>query len=219
VIPALNEAAKIEACVKQVLGQAAEVWVVDGGSQDNTIAIALEAGAQVALGSPGRARQMHLGALVSRSPILMFLHADTTLPANWADQIRQALLTHSWGRFDVRMLGQPGGLLQLVAVMINLRSRISGISTGDQVQFMARKAYTAIGGFKDQPLMEDIEVCCQLKRAYGRGAALNAKVGVDPRRWDKRGAWPTIRLMWLLRWQYFFGADPRTLRARYLDAR
>jgi rSAM/selenodomain-associated transferase 2 len=219
VIPALNEAARIKACVEQVLGQAAEVWVVDGGSKDNTPGLALDAGAQVVQGSPGRARQMHLGALVSRSPILMFLHADTALPENWADQVRQALKTRAWGRFDVRMLGKPTGLLQLVAFMINLRSRISGISTGDQAQFMGREVYTSIGGFRDQPLMEDIEVCRQLKRAHGRGAALRAKVGVDPRRWEKRGTWSTIRLMWLLRWQYFLGADPRSLRARYSDAR
>jgi rSAM/selenodomain-associated transferase 2 len=219
VIPALNEAARIEGCVNQVLGHAAEVWVVDGGSQDNTVAIATQAGAQVALGSPGRARQMHLGALVSHSPILLFLHADTVLPSDWADHIRQATLRRAWGHFDVRMLGEPSGLLRLVAFMINQRSRISGISTGDQAQFIRRDAYQAVGGFKDQALMEDIEVCRQLKAKYGRGAALSAQVGVDPRRWDKRGAWPTIRLMWALRLQYFLGADPRALRARYRDTR
>lgn len=217
IMPVLNEAETIaEALVplQTLRAHGAEVIVVDGGSCDATLAQA-RAGCDLAISAPrGRACQMNAGALHARADILLFLHADTRLPEATIPSIRYALgLGETWGRFDVRITGAHR-MLRVVAQMMNWRSRLTGIATGDQAIFVTRSAFEAVLGFPDQPLMEDIALSTELK-FHGRPACLRERVLTSGRRWEKHGVWRTILLMWRLRTAYAFGADPARLARRY----
>ena len=216
----LNEAASIQAALtplQQLRAAGTQVIVVDGGSGDNSVALATPLADVLLTSEPGRARQMNLGAQHADSPALAFLHADTRLPADAVELMTQALNTHCWGRFDIYLEGHSRWL-PLVSRMMNLRSRLSGIATGDQCLFIRRTTFNALGGFPDQPLMEDIELSKQLKRQQAP-ACLNAKVVSSGRRWDKGGAWPTIFLMWRLRYRYWRGVSAHQLIKEYHHAR
>ncbi len=222
VIPVLDEAPALAPrlqALHQFRQRGARVVVVDGGSQDDTLAIAREAVARghadLALLAPrGRASQMNAGAAACPAEVLLLLHADTTLPDNADTLVRRATLGgFAWGRFDVR-IDSPRALLRSVATLMNLRSRWTGIATGDQALFVRHELFQQVGGFADLPLMEDIAISRALKR-HGRPACLRERVTTSPRRWERKGVWRTIFLMWRLRAAYFFGADPRRLAIRY----
>jgi rSAM/selenodomain-associated transferase 2 len=218
VLPTLDEAATIETTLRALAplrARGAVVVVADGGSRDETTARASPLADRVLAAPRGRARQMNAGAAAcAGAEVLVFLHADTQLPADADAQIDDALAHHGWGRFDVRIDGRSPWL-PVVAALMNLRSRATGIATGDQAIFMTRAAFDAVGGFPDQPMMEDIEISRRLKRRVGRPACLRARVVTSGRRWDERGAWRTIVLMWRLRWAYWRGASAATIAARY----
>jgi rSAM/selenodomain-associated transferase 2 len=162
----------------------------------------------------GRALQMNAGAARARADALLFLHADTRLPPMGDELVLQALAGGAcWGRFDVRIEGRPW-MLRVVAALMNLRSRASGIATGDQAIFVTREAFERVGGFPVQPLMEDIEISRRLKR-LGRPACLGARVCTSGRRWEQRGVWRTILLMWRLRWRYWRGESAAQLAQAY----
>ncbi|MEX2353478.1 MAG: TIGR04283 family arsenosugar biosynthesis glycosyltransferase, partial [Gammaproteobacteria bacterium] len=165
--------------------------------------------------SQGRARQMNVGATAARGDVLVFLHADTRLPVNADRIISQALAGKhkGWGRFDVYIEGQSC-MLRIVAWLMNLRSRLSGIATGDQTIFVKRSLFEQVGGFPDQPLMEDIEISRRLKR-FCRPVCLKDKVTTSGRRWESRGIWRTILLMWKLRLAYWLGIPPERLARAY----
>ncbi|OQB99559.1 MAG: N-glycosyltransferase [Alphaproteobacteria bacterium ADurb.Bin100] len=220
VMPVLNEAAGIEAALRALMplmARGVRVLVADGGSADDTPARARRfGGVEVIEAARGRAAQMNAGAqAASGARVLLFLHADTTLPPDADRLIEQALAggRHVWGRFDVRIAGRPR-MLRVVAACMNVRSRWSGIATGDQALFMTRAAFDAIGGFPEQPLMEDIEMSKRL-RTLSRPACLRERVITSGRRWESRGVWATIVLMWRLRWAYWRGASPQVLARRY----
>ena len=222
VVPALNEAACIVATLQALAplrdGDEAEVIVVDGGSSDTTRALAAPWADQVLSSPRGRARQMNAGAAAAAAAaagsVLLFLHADTRLPQDAHAAIAQAITNgHAWGRFDVRIVGRSRWL-PLVAAMMNARSRLTGIATGDQAIFVTRAAFDAAGYFPDQPLMEDIALTSRLRR-IGAPACLRQKVQTSGRRWDERGAWRTIVLMWRLRWLYWRGGSAEALAAQY----
>ena len=217
VMPVLDEAAGIQATLQALAplrAWGAELIVVDGGSRDGTPARAAAHADRVITAPRGRARQMNAGAALARSERLMFLHADTLLPDGAGPAVIEALAGgRAWGRFDVRIAGRSRWL-PLVATMINLRSRASGIATGDQALFMTRQAFDAVGGFPDQPLMEDVEISKRLKR-LSPPACLRPRVTTSGRRWDQRGAWRTIVLMWQLRWAYWRGVPADVLAGRY----
>ena len=217
VVPVLNEAQGIEATLQALAplrARGARVVVVDGGSQDHTRALA-QAHADAVIGSErGRAAQMNAGAALGFGDVLLFLHADTMLPERADEHVMQALARgHDWGRFDVRIAGQPW-MLRVVAAMMNLRSRWTGIATGDQALFMRRAAFDAVGGFAPQPLMEDIEISSRL-RSEGAPACLHERVTTSGRRWAQRGVWRTIALMWRLRWRYWRGESAHSLAEDY----
>lgn len=218
IIPALDESENIAATLaglQAMRARGTEVIVVDGGSHDATAAIA-EPLADLVISAPrGRARQMNAGAARAGGDALQFLHADTRLPADAAQQVRAALQSgkHVWGRFDVRITGHAR-TLRLVSAMMNLRSRLTGIATGDQAQFMTRVAFDSVGRFPDQALMEDIEISRRL-RALSRPACLRGPALTSGRRWETRGVWRTIFLMWRLRWLYARGESPARLARRY----
>jgi rSAM/selenodomain-associated transferase 2 len=218
VLPTLDEAAGIDTTLRALAPlrqRGAFVVVADGGSRDDTVARAMPHADRVISAPRGRSRQMNAGAAAADGAAhLLFLHADTQLPPNADALVRDALARRAWGRFDVRIDGRSPWL-PVVAALMNLRSRVSGIATGDQAIFMTRAAFHAVGGFPDQPLMEDIEISRRLKRHVGRPACLCARVVTSGRRWDERGAWRTIVLMWRLRWAYWRGASAETIAARY----
>jgi len=217
VVPALNEAAGITATLQALapLRQAGhEVIVVDGGSTDATAALAAAHADQVRHSERGRARQMNAGAAAATGEVLLFLHADTRLPEQAAQAISAALQRGArWGRFDVCIEGSSAWL-PVVAFMMNWRSRLTGIATGDQALFVQTALFRQLGGFAPLPLMEDIELTRRLC-AVARPACLRERVHTSGRRWDTRGAWRTIWLMWTLRWRYWRGTPAEELARAY----
>jgi rSAM/selenodomain-associated transferase 2 len=217
VVPVLDEAAGIAAALAplQRLRQArVEVLVVDGGSRDATLEVATPLADLVLVAPRGRGSQMNAGAARARGATLLFLHADTRLPAGAVDAVAAAIAAGAcWGRFDVAIEGRLAGL-GMVATMMNLRSRLTGIATGDQAIFVTRAAFEQVGGFPDLPLMEDIALSTRLKR-IARPACLRQRVVTSGRRWEKHGLWRTILAMWRLRLRFFFGADPQALAREY----
>ena len=218
VIPVLNEAPRLPALLAGLAPfcDEAEVIVVDGGSTDGSPEAARSAGwARVAAAPRGRARQMNAGAAAASGEVLLFLHADTSLPPNALDDIRAALadLRVVGGRFDVR-LDSPRPIYRAVEALMNLRSRWSGIWTGDQAIFVRRAVFQRLGGFPDIPLMEDVEFTRRLKRA-GPRACLRARVTASARKWEHEGATRTILLMWTLRFLYMLGVSAARLHRWY----
>lgn len=223
IVPALNEAATIVAALaalQPLCARGARVIVVDGGSTDATAELARSAQAEVIDSERSRARQMNAGA-ARASPwaeVLLFLHADTRLPPD-ADRLVAAVRARGarWGRFDVRIAGRSRWLTP-VGTLMNLRSRLTGICTGDQAIFATRDFFDQLGGFPDQPLMEDVEFSRRARR-IAWPAALRPPAVTSGRRWDNVGAWPTIVQMWRLRWRYFRGVDAAVLAREYRDER
>lgn len=217
IVPVLDEAASIAAtlgALQPLRGEQAEVIVVDGGSRDATCAIARPLADLVLPASRGRALQMNAGAVAASGDVLVFLHADTTLPRDAARAIEAALAAgREWGRFDVAIEGSHP-MLAVVAMLMNTRSRWTGIATGDQAIFVRRAAFHAAGGFPTIPLMEDVAISRALKRV-SRPAALRQRVVTSGRRWERHGIFRTIMLMWKLRAAYALGADPHRLAQRY----
>jgi len=217
VMPVLDEAAEIEAALAALTPyrqRGVEVIVVDGGSSDATAELAHPLADRVLSASRGRAAQMNAGAAAAQGDVLLFLHADTRLPED-ADRLVFDGLARSdraWGRFDIRIDG--GGLLGVVAAMMNARSRLTGIATGDQALFVTRAAFDGVGGFPPIALMEDVALSARLKR-IGRPLALRARVTTSARRWRRHGTLRTVLLMLRLRLAYFLGADPAKLARHY----
>jgi rSAM/selenodomain-associated transferase 2 len=189
--------------------------VADGGSQDDTVALATPLADRVIAAPRGRAAQMNAGAAVATGDVLLFLHGDTQLPPD-ADRLITRGLEQSnrvWGRFDVRIDGTRF-LLPVIAAMMNARSKLTGIATGDQAMFVSREAFQSVGGFPDLPLMEDIALSKRLKR-LGPPLCLRERVATSGRRWERHGVTRTIMLMWRLRLAYWLGADPAELARQY----
>ncbi len=218
IVPMLNEAPALPDLLEHLLPLrrgGVEVILVDGGSEDGSATIASCAGFEVVRAERGRARQMNAGAAAARSDALLFLHADTRLP-NGAIQLIDAALAdgrHVWGRFDVAF-DLRTWTMDATAFLMNRRSRLTGIATGDQALFMTRAAFDAVGGFPDQPLMEDVEITSRLRRR-SRPACIRRPVLTSARRWQSRGPWRTILLMWRLRLAYWLGASPADLARQY----
>lgn len=217
IIPVLNEADGIAATLQELAplrARGVQVIVVDGGSHDNSLAQAQPLVDHALAGPQGRARQMNSGAALAEGKVLLFLHADTRLPDAADTLVLDAVTAGArWGRFDVDIEGHSP-MLRVIATMINLRSRLSGIATGDQAIFVQRETFEAVGGFPDQSLMEDIELSRRLRR-LAVPACLRARVSTSGRRWESRGVWRTIVLMWRLRWRYWLGASPEQLARAY----
>ena len=218
VMPVLDEGEGIAATLDALADLRAlgtEVIVVDGGSRDATIQRARPRADRVILAPRGRALQMNAGAEKASGNVLLFLHADTRLPAD-ADHVLLSELERSgrvWGRFDVKIEGRSP-LLIVVAWLMNIRSRLTGIATGDQAIFVRRAAFQAAGGFPAIPLMEDIALSQRLKR-LSRPFCIATPAVTSGRRWDYYGVLRTILLMWRLRLAYYFGVAPARLTLAY----
>jgi rSAM/selenodomain-associated transferase 2 len=218
IIPTLNEAENLTRLLPRVLATCpqAEIVLVDGGSSDDTREMVSRFSRVRFLASaPGRARQMNSGARAAQGTNLLFLHADTFLPPGTQAAIREALADPGvvGGRFDVRFDSERP-IFRIIAALMNFRSRLSGISTGDQALFVRRRTFEDLGGYPDIPLMEDVEFTRRLKR-QGRLACLRPRVITSARKWEREGVLRTILLMWILRFLYFAGANPARLHACY----
>tara|TARA_R110002072_G_scaffold278758_1_gene440603 strand:+ start:1355 stop:2665 length:1311 start_codon:yes stop_codon:yes gene_type:complete len=218
IIPVLNEASTLRSnlpLLYRLLAAGHELIIVDGGSSDGSEQVARQFSDKVLISAPGRAQQMNAGATAATGDILLFLHIDTVLPASAAQLIVDGLTVtgRHWGRFDVRLSGSHPAFV-LVAAMMNLRSRLTGVATGDQAIFVRRDLFAEAGGFPDIALMEDVALSKRLRSA-GKPLCLTACVISSSRRWEKHGILRTIWLMWRLRLAYFFGADPAVLHQRY----
>lgn len=190
-----------------------EVIVVDGGSSDSTVEIAMRFADKVLSAERGRAAQMNAGAAAARGDVLLFLHIDTRLPAQADTSILNAYANGaSWGRFDVRLSGRHW-LFRVIETAMNRRSRLTGIATGDQAIFVTADLFQAVAGWPEIPLMEDIALCKTLRRRHSP-ACLSQQVESSSRRWEQNGIIRTMLTMWTLRLAFFLGADPRRL-ARY----
>jgi rSAM/selenodomain-associated transferase 2 len=222
IMPVLDEQAEIVdalTALAPLRRRGVEIVVVDGGSSDDTVTFAHPLCDLVLAAPRGRAVQMNTGAEAARGDVLLFLHADTRLPAD-ADRIAIDALSTSgrlWGRFDVAITGAHV-LLPVIAAMMNLRSRVTGIATGDQAVFCTRTAFDSAGGYPAIALMEDIVLSRRLKRV-SRAVALDARVLTSGRRWVKHGVARTILLMWGLRLAFLLGVSPEWLAERYAHAR
>jgi rSAM/selenodomain-associated transferase 2 len=217
IIPARNEAEALPlllADLAALRAAGAELLLVDGGSDDGTCALAEGQVDQLLQSPPGRALQMNQGAAAARGDYLWFVHADTRVSATARKALLQALERRPlWGRFDVRLSGS-GLALRLIGSMISLRSRLTGVASGDQGIFVARRDFQALGGYAEIPLMEDIELCRRLKR-LARPCCLRPPLLTSSRRWEQHGVWRTVGLMWCLRLAYYCGVSPEKLARRY----
>ena len=218
VIPTLDEAAGIVAFLESLQPlrkRGVEILLADGGSRDGTLAAAAPLVDRVISARRGRASQMNAGAAVATGDVLLFLHADCTLPERADDSILNSLTISGrrWGRFDVRLSG-AAIMLRIVERSMNLRSRLTGICTGDQGLFVERALFEASGGFPEIELMEDVAISKTLRKS-GRPLCLSVRLVTSSRRWEKNGIWRTIVLMWRLRLAYFLGTEPHRLAERY----
>ncbi len=222
VIPVLNEADAIVlflGSLQWLRGANNELIVADGGSSDATLQRAAPLVDHIVKSPRGRARQMNAGAALANGDVLLFLHADSSLPEHGISAIAAGIKASGrrWGRFDVRLTGDRF-LFRVVERFMNSRSRLTGIATGDQGIFVERKLFESIGGYPAIPLMEDIALSARLKRIE-RPICLNATIKTSSRRWEQQGAWRTIWLMWRLRYAYWRGADPSALAQIYYPNR
>lgn len=217
ILPELNETTELAGALKALAPlrvDGAEIIVADGGSADRSTEITLAHADRVINAPRGRASQMNAGAAGAQGGVLLFVHADTSLPKGADRLIMQAIGTgRYWGRFDVRIEGNSAWL-PIVAKLMIWRSRLTGIATGDQAIFVSAEVFHATGGFPEIPLMEDIALSQQLLR-IGRPACVTATVATSGRRWETHGVLRTIMLMWWLRLRYFFGTDPHRLATEY----
>lgn len=220
VVPVLNEGSGLGPLIRMLRETGAdEVVFVDGGSTDSSGEVLEETGVCWYACKPGRARQMNLGASKTESDILLFLHADTTISSSSLEEVRRVMGDKETvaGRFDIRLSGQHF-MHRVIAFFVNWRSRLTRISTGDQAMFVRRDVFEKLGGFPEQPLMEDIELSRRLK-PVGKIACLREKVMTSSRRWEAHGILRTILLMWWLRFRYWLGADPAELKRHYVNQR
>ncbi|BES70885.1 TIGR04283 family arsenosugar biosynthesis glycosyltransferase [Marinobacter nanhaiticus D15-8W] len=217
IVPVLNEAASIVVALGDLQGWREighEVIVVDGGSTDDTVALATPFCDQVIQASKGRASQMNAGAAVAGGEVVVFLHADTRLPLDALEHLQRFVDSPAtWGRFDVRLSGGQW-IYRVIGGLMNLRSRLTGMCTGDQAMFVRRAMFQEVGGFEPLPLMEDIALSRRLL-VLSRPYCVRSQVVTDSRRWEKHGPWKTILMMWRLRWRYWRGEDPASLAEVY----
>lgn len=216
IIPVLNDALALQrlcAALKPVKNAQWEIIVVDGGSADDSVSVASEFAHRVLSSAAGRARQMQAGANAAKGDVLWFVHADSSISLNLLSEMLLHAKHHRWGRCDVQLDGVHP-MFRIIEWLMNSRSRITGICTGDQGIFIRRDVLVNIGGFADIPLMEDIDISKRLKK-IASPFVLRAKLGASSRRWREHGIARTILLMWYIRLRFFLGASPESLHSVY----
>ena len=215
VIPVLNDAACLARLLADLRAEPQlQLVVVDGGSEDDTFAVA-QAQADLALRAPrGRAEQMRAGVAKAAHPWLWFLHADTRVPQSVVSAFAAGIAeSPAWGWCDVRLAGGAWPL-RVIETAMNWRSALTGVTTGDQGIFAHRSLLAAAGGIPAQELMEDVELCRRLRR-LASPHRVRQPISTSSRRWERDGIARTVVLMWALRLRYFLGANTGALARRY----
>ena len=215
IIPVYNEACNLKRSLQRLYASfndktLVEVIICDGGSTDESVQIAQQFSCKITTSSPGRAQQMNTASELAQGDWLLFLHADSWLPARWIEQLDNS---HQWGFFPVKLSGQHW-LLRVIETTINSRSRFSQIATGDQALFFQRAFFSSLQGFPLLPIMEDIAICKKARRNNIPRIASDPVV-TSSRRWENNGIVKTIVLMWSLRLAYWFGINPTRLHRIY----
>jgi rSAM/selenodomain-associated transferase 2 len=229
VVPALNEEAALRLTLPAALAVADELVVSDGGSADGTVEVARRLGARVVSGPAGRGGQLNRGAAATSAEILLFLHADTTLPGGAIEAIRQAVAGRPAARGETTAGAALGGaflvrfdaegpLLRLGAWLINLRTRLTRLPLGDQAHFVTREAFEQLGGYQDWPILEDLDFAWRLRRR-GRLAILGLRVTTGARRFLELGVLRTVATNWLIWSLFVLGVSPRRLARLYSQIR
>ncbi|MFT5136457.1 MAG: rSAM/selenodomain-associated transferase 2 [Arenicella sp.] len=228
IVPVLNERDRLAALVEHLASIAADqTIIVDGGSKDGSAVWLLQNWNEPELGRvfiqtlAGRAKQMNAGADHANGDVLLFLHADSTLPVGAKREVLRARELQSlWGRFDVAFRAEKRSriAMRVIALFMNIRSRLSSIATGDQAIFVDRILFRTIGGYQDMPLMEDVALSKMLKR-HCVPYCSSLRTTTSARRWQNHGLLQTVVTMWYLRLAYFFGVSPHKLLKRYQDIR
>lgn len=217
IVPALNEAAAIEGTLRslqKLRAAGGEIIVVDGGSQDATPLLAAPWVDKLLNSESGRARQMNAGAAVACGDVLLFVHADTGFSDTLADDLIACVETQPhWGFFPVVLSGRHW-MFRVIGTLMNWRSRLTSVATGDQGIFVSRVLWRRLGGYAEVPLMEDIELSKRL-RQIASPRIMPRSLTTSSRRWEEFGIFRTVVLMWRLRWKYFRGADPQDLKREY----
>jgi rSAM/selenodomain-associated transferase 2 len=213
IVPTLNEAAVLESLLRSLRATGAELIVVDGGSDDGTVALAQTFADRLVLAGPGRAAQMNAGALAANGSWLWFVHADSELLAPVEDYLGVIAASSHWGFFSLRLSGRRR-IFRMIENCINWRSRSTAVATGDQGLFIQQSLFQRLGGFAQLPLMEDIDMSKRLRALY-RASASTAVLQTSSRRWERRGVLTTVLLMWRLRLLYVLGASPQWLARQY----
>ena len=217
VVPALNEEDSLRRHLPAALAAADEVVVSDGGSTDRTVEVARELGARAVTGPPGRGGQLNRGAAAATADVLLFLHADTTLPPGGARAVRAAVAQGAaGGAFLVRF--DSGGIMRLGARLVNLRTRLTRLPLGDQAQFVTRETFDRLGGFREWPILEDLDFARRLRRT-GRIVLLEDRVTTGARRYRRQGVLRTVAVNWLIWFLFFLGVSPHRLARLYRHVR
>ncbi|HVS02120.1 MAG TPA: TIGR04283 family arsenosugar biosynthesis glycosyltransferase [Thermoanaerobaculia bacterium] len=218
VVPALDEAAALQRCLPAARSQADELIVSDGGSGDGTAAVASALGARVVCGPPGRGPQLNRGAAAASGDVLLFLHADTLLPPQAGEGVRRAVAAgRRWGAFPLAF-DDPSWRFRLTGRLISWRTRLTGLPLGDQAQFVTRRAFAEIGGFRDWPVLEDLDLARRLRRQQ-HPALLPWPVTTAARRYRQRGLLRTVVRNWLIWALFVLGVPPRRLAGLYRHVR
>ncbi|HVT19505.1 MAG TPA: TIGR04283 family arsenosugar biosynthesis glycosyltransferase [Thermoanaerobaculia bacterium] len=218
VIPTLNEESALRANLPAALSAGDEVVVSDGGSADATAAVASELGARVVTGPAGRGGQLNRGAAATAAELLLFLHADTALPAGGEQAIRAAIAGGAQGGAFLVRFDSAHPALRLGARLINLRTRASRLPLGDQAQFVTRRAFDDLGGFRDWPILEDLDFAWRLRRR-GRIAIIATPVTTGARRFLEQGIARTVATNWLIWFLFVLGVSPQRLAGLYKQIR
>ena len=218
IVPVLNDETSLTATLREWQSRRSEqieLVIVDGGSVDQSKTIAAPLADRVLSTTPGRAHQMNVGAGEATGNYLLFLHADTDVSASAFSALSHIAASHPgrWGFFHVR-LNSGRAVFRLIETLMNWRARVTSVATGDQCLFVARNLFEREGGYKEIPLMEDVEVCKRLRK-HGTPVIIKQRVSTSARRWEKHGVISTILLMWRLRLAYFMGASPKKLHQQY----
>ena len=221
IIPSLNEGPQLKNFLETIQiwrSEGHEVILVDGGSDDKSNASLGALADTIIKTLPGRAIQMNEGAKHAQHEILFFLHADSTPGKNTLCALTRGLEKSKrvWGRFDIRLSGSHW-MLRTIETMMNLRSRLTGIATGDQGIFVCRDIFEQINGYASIELMEDIEISKRLKK-FSRPLCLANYITTSSRKWEQKGILKTMMLMWLMRLAYFLGVSPRRLSSIYYSS-
>jgi rSAM/selenodomain-associated transferase 2 len=218
VIPTLNEESALRANLPAALSAGDEVVISDGGSADATAAVASELGARVITGPAGRGGQLNRGAAATAAELLLFLHADTALPAGGEQAIRAAIAGGAQGGAFLVRFDSVRPALRLGARLINLRTRASRLPLGDQAQFVTRRAFDDLGGFRDWPILEDLDFAWRLRRR-GRIAIIATPVTTGARRFLEQGIARTVATNWLIWFLFVLGVPPQRLAGLYKQIR